>query len=241
MVAGVLAAWLVCGPAVAQEGALSDETSTSGEGTDDEARGLFQAGSVAYEQGRFENALAYFRQAYALSGRAVLLYNIAMAAERLRRDDEALEAFRAYLEATPDAPQRASIEARIAVIEQAHAAPASLDTASAPPPSEPDVAGPLGLMVGGGIAGVGFAIVLGLAAADVAAVEGAPRGATWASVEEAYERSRPLSIAGAVGLGLAVVTAAAGAVWLALQPSPSRPSVAIGLGPGALSLRGSWP
>ena len=51
-------------------------------GTDDEARAIYQAGLVAYENGRFDEALRHFQSSYALSGRPELLYNIATAAER---------------------------------------------------------------------------------------------------------------------------------------------------------------
>lgn len=91
-------------------------------GRDAEARMLFQAGQVAFEEGRFENALEYFRRSYDLSGRAELLYNIGTAADRLRMDRDALEAFRRYVAERPDAPNRAEVEARIGVLERAVAA-----------------------------------------------------------------------------------------------------------------------
>ncbi|MDQ3032683.1 MAG: tetratricopeptide repeat protein [Myxococcota bacterium] len=86
---------------------------------DAEARSLFEAGRSAFEAGRFEAALARFREAYELSGRPTLLYNVGTAADRLRRDAEALEAFRAYVAALPDAPNRAEVESRIRVLEGA--------------------------------------------------------------------------------------------------------------------------
>lgn len=82
------------------------------------ARGLFQAGKAAYEAGKYEDALTFFEQAHARSGRPQLLFNIGQAAERLRRDEKALEVFRAYLTQVPDAPNRADVEARIKQLEQ---------------------------------------------------------------------------------------------------------------------------
>jgi len=70
-------------------------------GLDQEARALFDAASVAFEEGRYENALEYFQRSYALSRRPQLLYNIGVTAERLRLDREALEAFRSFLELAP--------------------------------------------------------------------------------------------------------------------------------------------
>lgn len=83
---------------------------------DEEARTIFEAGRLAYAGGRFDNALEYFERAYALSQRSVLLFNIGAAADRLRRDDRALEAFEAYLEAMPEAPNAAQVRSRIRVI-----------------------------------------------------------------------------------------------------------------------------
>src|SRR5690349_4495104 len=73
---------------------------------DDEARSLFDAGRTAYDAGRFESALRYFEDAYNLSHRAALLFNIASSADRLQRNDRALEAYRAYIAAEPEATNR---------------------------------------------------------------------------------------------------------------------------------------
>ncbi|MBX3247069.1 MAG: hypothetical protein KF901_07805 [Myxococcales bacterium] len=86
---------------------------------DERARSLFIAGAAAYEDGRFEVALANFQAAYELSERPGLLYNVALSHDRLRHDDEALAAYRAYLEALPDNPHRAQVEPRIEALERA--------------------------------------------------------------------------------------------------------------------------
>ena len=73
--------------------------------SDDErvARELFEQGRDAYTEGRFEDARELFERSYERSGRPELLYNIAQAAERTRDDEHALETYRAFLEALPDA------------------------------------------------------------------------------------------------------------------------------------------
>jgi len=85
---------------------------------DEVARGLFQAGKAAYQAGKYEDALSFFEQAHARSGRPELLFNIAQAAERLRQDQKALEMFRAYLSQVPNAANRVEVEARIKQLEQ---------------------------------------------------------------------------------------------------------------------------
>lgn len=84
---------------------------------DEEARAIFQAGRIAYDQGRFQAALEHFERAYELSGRPELLYNIGTSADRLRMDERALEVFVAYLEALPNAPNAAVVRARIEVLQ----------------------------------------------------------------------------------------------------------------------------
>lgn len=104
------------------------------------ARGLFQAGKAAYEAGKYEDALGFFEQAHARSGRPQLLFNIGQAAERMRLDEKALEKFRAYLTQVPDAANRMDVEARIRQLEQwigerNEAAPVA-PIATAPSPAE---------------------------------------------------------------------------------------------------------
>ena len=117
----------------AQSSAPEDAAQTT---RDAEARSLFEAGRTAFAAGRFEAALERFREAYELSGRPGLLFNIGSAADRLRRDAEALQAFRAYLDAVPDAANRAEFEARIRVLEEAAAEDASRGEPGAPSPED---------------------------------------------------------------------------------------------------------
>ncbi len=107
---------------------------------DQEARMLFEAGRVAYAAGRFEDSLDYFQRAHAMSGRAVLLYNVGSAADKLRRDAVALDAFRRYLEAMPTAENRSEVESRIHVLEQVVAA--AQPTVTVPPVTVPPVTDP---------------------------------------------------------------------------------------------------
>lgn len=86
---------------------------------DQEARDLFRLGTQAFDEGRFERALKYFKDAYELSGRAQLQYDIGSVLDRLRRDREAIEAYRSYLAQTPDANNRSAVEERIRLLEDA--------------------------------------------------------------------------------------------------------------------------
>lgn len=85
---------------------------------DEVARATFILGREAYARGDYEAALAAFRRAHELSGRPQLLFNIGQAADRLRRDREALQAFEAYLTAMPEAENRVEVEARMRVLRE---------------------------------------------------------------------------------------------------------------------------
>jgi tetratricopeptide (TPR) repeat protein len=93
---------------------------------DQQARERFERGREAFEDGRFEDALHDFQRSYQLSGRAELLFNIGSASDRLRLNQEALDAFEGYLEARPEAPNRREVERRIVVLREAIARDAEL-------------------------------------------------------------------------------------------------------------------
>jgi hypothetical protein len=116
---------------------------------DKQAQAEFAKGKAAYEAGEYRAAWAHFHDAYRLSARPELLYNIGQTADRLRMDSDALKAFRMYLEKLPDAANRREVENRVHVLEelqQRNAAQGTdgtsagtgvMDIAPAAPESEP--------------------------------------------------------------------------------------------------------
>jgi tetratricopeptide (TPR) repeat protein len=89
------------------------------ETTNDAAgREYFERGRAAFDEADYENALAYFRHAYELSRRAELQYNIGVAADRLQREEEALDAFRRYLAETEAPTREAEVRQRIDALER---------------------------------------------------------------------------------------------------------------------------
>ena len=89
------------------------------ETTDDNGgREYFERGRFAFEEADYETALAYFRHAYELSRRAELQYNIGVAADRLQREEEALEAFERYLAETEKPTRAAEVRQRIDALER---------------------------------------------------------------------------------------------------------------------------
>jgi len=128
----VLLTWLAMTSfALAQESAPTEQM----EGRDAQARAAYQIAAAAFTEGQFERALTQFQRAYELSPRPQLLFNIGTTHDRLRHSEPALQAFERYLAAVPDAPNRASVLARLdalrADVERDRALAESLQLAQA--------------------------------------------------------------------------------------------------------------
>jgi hypothetical protein len=114
---------------------------------DPQARLLFEQGREAYSDGRYRDAWAYFHEAYQLSGRPELLFNIGQTADRLGQENDAVKAFTMYLERLPAAPNRRDVENRVRALRERLAAvqhaSTPAPTAAAPvrpaPPPQPAV------------------------------------------------------------------------------------------------------
>jgi tetratricopeptide (TPR) repeat protein len=233
-------------------------------GRDAEARALFEAGQVAFGDGRYENALDYFRRSYDLSHRPELLYNIGTTSDRLRLDRDALAAFEQYLTELPQADNRGEVEARIVVLRRAVAAAVPAETVETDaadtsprmpprdevigreplppppvPPRSPSVV-PWVIVGIGAAAAIAGAVLVGVAAADVSSVENAARGTAWTSVRDAYGQSEALSIAGFVLLGVGAAAIAAGLGWGIVEIGEGDQTARVSLGPGSLSIAGTF-
>jgi tetratricopeptide (TPR) repeat protein len=139
----VLAAWLAVGVATAQTPpgpapapapaapaaphAVQDPTGLM----DDEARQHFQIGKTLYDAGRFPQAAEEFEQAYRLSNRPELLYNMYVAYRDAGNTQKAIESLRGYLEKVPDASDRINLKARLQSMEETAARQAEQERAAA--------------------------------------------------------------------------------------------------------------
>ena len=106
-----------CGTALAVPTEAYAQNKTEKAATDQRARELFQKGDVAYSEGRYEEALAAFQEAYDLSGRSQLLFNVSNALERLGRYQEAVDALDKYL-ASGKAKDRDVVQKRLANLKK---------------------------------------------------------------------------------------------------------------------------
>lgn len=114
------AALLVLGLS-ASASAQQPQTPPNGEASADDAaaRLLFNTAREAFAAGNYEVALQRFQQAYDLSHRSALLYNIGTTLDRMRRDREALAAFERFLAEDATSPNRSEVEARVRVLRAA--------------------------------------------------------------------------------------------------------------------------
>jgi hypothetical protein len=132
---------------------------------DVEARRLFQEGDRLYQEGRYEDAIVRFEESYAMSGRPLLLFNMANAYERLARYASAADALRRYLPHAAPA-ETDMIQTRIAMLERRAA------EQQAPPPTTDPVVTPVVTDESGGLTGTQVAGVVLLGSGAALAIGG---------------------------------------------------------------------
>lgn len=115
----LISALLYCSASAAQVAAPTTLSDTEHDGDladadrDAQARTRFFEGKKAYDTGDFRTAWQHFREAYVLSHRPQLLFNIGQAADRLGETADAESAFKMYLEQLPDADNALQVRARM--------------------------------------------------------------------------------------------------------------------------------
>lgn len=101
------------------------------------AKQHFKKGRDLHDQGRFDEALDEFLLAYRLSKKPELQYNLALCYEKILRFENALTAYRLYLQGKPDAPDRKYVKERIAFLRIELRKQKSRWSAGVPEKSEP--------------------------------------------------------------------------------------------------------
>lgn len=241
-------AWLLWAVAAADEPELSAADQAR-------ARELFLHGQALYDEARFDEAAAAFQLAYSLSGKPLLLYNMASPLERLGRWAEALDALQKY---RPHAPPEevealdrriAGLQAKVDEERAKEQALADAERKAATPTvvvQEPERRGPKPAAValfGVGAVGLGsgtFFTVRALSARGEwtdACVDGDPRLCP-DTVDPLVRRDRTSGLLadvswllglGAIGGGVAVSLGGGGSADLSWS-----------VGPGGLVVGGAW-
>ena len=235
-----------------------DAQSASRDATIAAAKKHFAAGTRAYAAGEFEAALKRFRRAYELTGSPDLLYNIATVSDRMRLDEEALEAYEGYLKARPSSADREHVESRIDVLRtsleskrrseldaEIEARKAAIEAAARVKAERPltQYVGPgpgPWITIGVGSASVlTGAVLFGLGQRDQNSVENAPPGSSFSSVEEMADRGPKRTKAGISLMAIGGAAVVGGVIWqLTGGHQEKMPEVSIG--PTGVSVRGRF-
>lgn len=205
---------------------------------DERARELYLRGDRLYAEGSYDEAIVALQEAYDLSRRPALLYDIANALERLGRYEEALRYLNDYAPSAPEhqrhivlkrirslelrAEERRRQEGAAAQAAPPQPAPVSRPALEAPPAlvlaDEPEASPPiLGYVLGGvGLVGIGVGVVLGLSAngarndAEGQCVDNGTNVLCPASVRDQLDDSKNRAIAADVAWGLGAVALGVG-------------------------------
>lgn len=202
----------------------------------DRARAHFQTGTSYYDQGRYQDAAAQFREAFQLSGRSHILLNVSRCLELAADFGPAAAALEEYLAAEPNAPDRRTLEVRIAQLRAR--APEDQSSSAGPTGGGADLTAPAVFL------GIGTALLLGGVATGIATMSiqsslesscGADRICA-AELRGDVDTGRALAITTDVLLGAGVAALGLGAVWLILalgesdqEPVALTPSAACAL------------
>jgi tetratricopeptide (TPR) repeat protein len=161
--------WLLSGGAATAQAAAPAEASGSGaakpalsNGQQAAAEEYFHHGQELFKQGKYGPAWVEFSTAYQLTDLPDLLFNLALAEEKLNRPADAAKHYREFLARSPNDPQTPQIQAKIAQLEH----PGEVAPPPPPPPPAPVSSPPRRFPLYSVIAGSGtllFAIIGGAA------------------------------------------------------------------------------
>jgi tetratricopeptide (TPR) repeat protein len=99
--------------------------------TQAQARQAFERGRIHYDNGEFAKASVAFEEAYKLSGREGLLYNLYLAYRDANEQEKAAEALRGYLSKVEVIENRAQLEARLKALDEGIAQKRAAEVAKA--------------------------------------------------------------------------------------------------------------
>ncbi|MEM9072757.1 MAG: tetratricopeptide repeat protein [Myxococcota bacterium] len=182
------------------------------------ALSLFEEGVSAYDEGRFEEAAALFREANETFPEPILLYNYARAQESLGDLQSARDAYAEYLGSNPD--NRAAVESRLQVLDEQlaerHRLEEQAERANDAPPvverTERSTAGAVVLTI---VSAASLAAGGGLiAAGQVKANNANDADRSLTSARDLHDQGQRLNRAGAILASVAGAALLAGILWL---------------------------
>jgi tetratricopeptide (TPR) repeat protein len=99
----------------------------------EEAKEFYEDATIAYDDGRYDQALRLFERAYVRAPLPGFLFNIGQCHRQLGNSAQAIDFFERYLEQVPEAPNRADVEGYLDTLKASPAAD------QPPPKTERDV------------------------------------------------------------------------------------------------------
>ena len=114
-----------------------------------QAREAFQRGRIHYDNGEFDQAAVAFEEAYTLSHRHALLYNLYLAYRDANQQEKAAEALRNYLDRVEVIENRPQLEARLKALEEGIAARKAREAQEAQAAAQPQTAAPSAAVIDG--------------------------------------------------------------------------------------------
>ncbi|MGH1344256.1 MAG: tetratricopeptide repeat protein [Nannocystales bacterium] len=133
--------------------------------TAEDPAALFNQAETLYREGRYEEAIEILEALVDGYPEPILRFNLGRAYESAGLVEPAMEAYRQYLEAAPDAPDRASVEARLDRLEaripaELEPRPAAVPVEEEPPEETPPPEAPRPIIAPWIVAGVGGAALI---------------------------------------------------------------------------------
>ncbi|MFO8073001.1 MAG: tetratricopeptide repeat protein [Polyangia bacterium] len=190
------------------------------------ARKAYAAAEEHFAAGRYQEALQGFSEAYEISQRADLLYNLAVCHERLGDAERAAARYRLYLEKKPDAEDAEQVRARLEKL-----VPSGPARQQAPPEEEPAARRddrelidlepaaeeePGEVFWPGVVIGAGGLVLASGALTTIAAYKkyhDLDVGCSPSCSEAKVSRVKSIAVAADVQLGIGAAAVAAGAIW----------------------------
>ena len=123
-------------PSIADDRIADDSGADDSGASEQRARELYENGVILYDEGLYEDAIIAWEEAYSLSARPLLLYNIASAQERLGQWQKTLETLNRY-RAFATADERARLDRRITSLERRIGAEEASSDQQGAPSEEP--------------------------------------------------------------------------------------------------------
>ena len=222
------------------------------------AKKAFSSGTEAYAEGDFQTALRSFKRAYELTSSPDLLYNIATVSDRMRLDEEALEAYEGYLAARPKSADREHVESRISVLRDAiearkraeldaeiEARRAAMEAAARVKAERPltEHVGPgPGPWITIGVSSASLvtgAILVGLGQRDQNKIENAEPGSSFSDVQDMADRGPRRTKAGIALLSVGGAGLIGGIIWQ-LTGGQEKEVPEVSIGPTGISVKGTF-